>query len=135
MFMYISWKDSLKTHPSNKPYNFIVDLPKTVRFRENWEVALTDIKVKSPKKASFYFLVDFCDESFLQGNRFPLLRRVDEKARYYPFPYFVDINKTEIQAIRVTILDENLNFYPLSDIDCTLKLRKKSCASREDIVV
>ena len=126
MFLYLSWDDSIKTHPNNKPYDFIVDLPKTLRFLEKWEVALSDIKVKSSKKNSFYFVVDFCQESFLKGSQLPVLRRVDEKVSAFAVPYFLDITKNEIQSIRVSLVDQNLDFYQLSDIDCVLELREKN---------
>ena len=126
MLLYLSWKDSIGTHPDNKPYDFIVDLPKTVRLEGFWEVALTDIKVKATKKTSFYLSIDFCEESIFKGSRYPVLRRVDDKIKQYAFPHFVRVNKSELQSIRVTLVEKNLNFFPASDIDCTLILRRRN---------
>ena len=56
MFLYIGWQDSLEFHPFNRPNDFIVDLPKNLLLEGKWEVALTDIKVKSPNKSTFYVL-------------------------------------------------------------------------------
>ena len=53
-----------------------------------------------------------------------VLRRVDEKEAQYTLPYFVETNKSEVRSIRLSILDQNLKPYQLSDIDCTLYLRK-----------
>ena len=126
MYLYLSWKDSIETHPFNQANDFIVDLPKTLRLEGSWEVALTDVKIKSTKKASFYLLVDFCEENFLGGSQYPVLRRVDEKSTNYPFPYFVKTTKSELQSIRVSLLDQSLKPFQLSDIDCVLNLRRKN---------
>ena len=125
MFLYIGWQDSLEVHPFNRPNDFIVDLPKSLLLQGKWEVALTDIKVKAPKKSTFYVLADFCEESFLKGSQYPVLRRVDGKEAQYTLPYFVETNKSEVRSIRLSILDQNLKPYQLSDIECTLYLRKK----------
>ena len=84
-----------------------------------------DIKVRAPKKSTFYVLADFCEESFLKGSQYPVLRRVDGKEAQYTLPYFVETNKSEVRSIRLSILDQNLKPYQLSDIECTLYLRKK----------
>ena len=125
MYLYLSWKDSIETHSFNKANDFITDLPKTLRLPGSWEVALTDIKIRSAKKVSFYLLVDFCEESILGGSQYPVLRRVDEKTVHYPFPYFVKTTKSELQSIRVTALDQGFKPFQLSDIDCVLKLRRR----------
>ena len=128
--MFINWQDSSEFHPSNNPNNFIVDLPKSLLLEGKWEVALTDIKVKSSKKSTFYLLSDICEESFLKGSRYPVLRRVYSKEAEYNLPYYVDVNKSEVQSIRLILLDQNLNPLNLSDIECTLHLRKKNVDSR-----
>ena len=125
MYLYIAWKDSLGTHPNNQPYDFIVDLPKTLRLEDQWEVSLTDIKVRSTKRASFYLVVDFCEERILGGSQYPVLRRIDDKSSQYTFPYFVKVVKAELQSLRFTLLDQNLKFYEVTDFVCTLKLKKK----------
>ena len=130
MFLYVSWQDSLEIHPSNRPNNFIVDLPKSLLLEGKWEVALTDIKVKSPKKSTFYLLVDFCKESFLKGSQYPVLRRVDGKEAEYTLPYFVETNKSELRSFRLSIVDQKLNPFHLMEIECTLHLRKKYVDSR-----
>ena len=119
MFLYVGWQDSLEFHPFNRPNDFIVDLPKNLLLQGKWEVALMDIKVRSQKKSTFCVLADFCEESFLKG------RRVDGKEAQYTLPYFVKTNKAEVRSIRLSILDQNLKPYQLSDIECTLYLRKK----------
>ena len=111
MFLYIGWQDSLEVHPFNRPNDFIVDLPKSLLLQGKWEVALTDIKVRAQK--------------FLKGSQYPVLRRVDGKEAQYTLPYFVETNKSEVRSIRLSILDQNLKPYQLSDIECTLYLRKK----------
>ena len=103
MFLYIGWQDSLEVHPFNRPNDFIVDLPKSLLLQGKWEVALTDIKVRAPKKSTFYVLAE----------------------AQYTLPYFVETNKSEVRSIRLSILDQNLKPYQLSDIECTLYLRKK----------
>ena len=70
MFLYIGWQDSLEVHPFNRPNDFIVDLPKSFLLQGKWEVALTDIKVRAPKKSTFYVLADFCEE-FFKGKSVP----------------------------------------------------------------
>ena len=79
MFLYAGWQDSLEVHPFNRPNDFIIDLPKSLLLEGKWEVALTDIKVRSPKKYTFYLLADFWEESFLKGSQYPVLWRVDVK--------------------------------------------------------
>ena len=125
MFMHIKWNDSIDLHPSNKPNEFIVDLPKTLQLEDDWETALTDIKIKSANKSSFYLFTDFCEESCLKGTLYPVLHRVDQKETQYCFPYFVKVNKTELRSIKFTILDPNLKAYDLTDFQCTLYLRKR----------
>ena len=124
MFLYVSWTDSLHIHRMNKPYNFIVDFPKTLHLEGQWEVALMDIIIKSSKKSSFYLLADFCEESLLKGSQRTILRRVDNKNSHYSFPYYGKITKLDIQSIRVIALDQNLDFFQLTDIECILHLRK-----------
>ena len=124
MFLYLGWRDSIKTHRSNKPYNFIVDLPKTLLLEGEWEVALTDIKIKASKRVSFYILTDFCEESIVKGSQRSVLRRVDDKFGIYPLPYYVKVIKSEIQRVRVIVLDQNLDFFELTEINCTLHLRR-----------
>ena len=126
MYLYIGWRDSIGTHPNSRPYDFIVDLPKTLRLEDQWEVALTDIKVKSTKKVSFYVVVDFCEESILQGSQYQVLRRIDDKTIQYPVRYFVKIVKSKLQSIKISLLDQKLQFYEVSDFLCTLKLKKKT---------
>ena len=120
MFLYVGWQDSLEVHPFNRPNDFIVDLPKSLLLEGKWE-----IKVRSPKKSTFYVLANFCEESFLKGSQYPVLRRVDEKEAQYTLPYLIETNKYEVRSIRLSFLDQNLKPYQLSDIECTLYLRKK----------
>ena len=124
MFLHVGWKDSIDLHPGNRPNDFIVDLPKTLHLEGEWQIALADIKVKTAKKSSFYLLADFCEESLLKGSLYPVLRRVDQKETHYPFPYFLQVTKAEVQSLKLTIVDQNLKPYEVNEFDCTLCLRK-----------
>ena len=53
-----------------------------------------------------------------------MLQGVHGKEAQYTLPYFVDTNKAEVWSITLSILDKNLKPYQLSDIECTLYLKK-----------
>ena len=126
MYIYASWDDSKYLHPENKANDFLIDFPNTLNLEGEWYIALSDAKVKGRTKKSIFVLSDACDESYAKGNKYPILRRLDENTSYFDNLRFVKVIKQQIQRIRIWILTEDWKEADISDFKCTLCLKRAS---------
>ena len=119
-YAYLSWDDSKFLHPGNKANDFLIDFPNTIDLRGEWFVALSDVKIKAQTKKSIFVLSDVCEESYVKGNKYPVLRRLDDKSSDFDNPRFVKVIAQQIQRIRIWLLTDNWKAVNIADFKCTL---------------
>ena len=87
-------------------------------------MALSDVKIKAQTKKSIFVLSDVCEESYTKGNKYPVLRRLDDKSSDFDNLRFIKVIKQQIQRIRIWLLTEDWKEADISDFKCTLCLRQ-----------
>ena len=122
-YIYVAWGDSKSRYPANKPNNFWLELPSTLVLQGEWCIALMDVKIKCQAKTSVFLLSDVCEESYVKGNKYPVLRRLDEKTSEFRVPRFVRVTRQQIQRIRIWLLTEDWREADITDFKCTLCLK------------
>ena len=106
-YIYITWDDGKPRFPDNQPNNFWLQLPSTLVLQGEWCVALMDVKMKTQSKKSIFLLSDVCEESYVKGNRYPVLRRLDEKTAEFKVPRFLKVTRQQVQRIHIWLLTED----------------------------
>ena len=77
----------------NKNIKFDIDLPMNLQLNTSWEVALTEIWIKSgANRDQVDLCADFCVESLVNSKFIPLLRRLEVKKGYNPICTLLTIN-------------------------------------------
>ena len=122
-YIYVVWDESKACYPDNKPNNFWLELPSTLILQGEWCIALMDVKIKTQTKNSIFLLSDVCEESYVKGNKYPVLRRLDEKTSDFMRPRFLKVTRQQIQRIRIWLLTEDWREVGITDFKCTLRLK------------
>lgn len=109
-FMIINSDENKQFFPNNLPYNFKCKVNQQLKLSKNWKFALTEIstseKASNNERICFNIYSDLCGETFVDGVKLPLLRRVDVKRnenKLFHSWYYIPIVKTEINEIEFII--------------------------------
>lgn len=107
-YMIISSNDYDKLYPSNSNTYFTIDLPSTLALNNEWEVALTEIWLKSTSdnRVQFNVCSDICVESLVNAKFIQLLRRIDVRKGYN---HVIFTSKNYFQINRMQL--KNISFY------------------------
>ena len=127
MYLFLSSKDSLHTHPSNTCWDFTVTLPKTLNLNGKWVCSLADIAYSNKLKGKdLYIFCDLCEGSCIQGKILPILRIVDRSETFIKL-YDMDVSRSQISQLRLYITGSDLQkpSFSSESLKCTLRLRKK----------
>ena len=117
-YLYVCSTDSFKYHPTNSAWDFIIELPQSLAGCEY--VALGEIQY-SAYTGRLIVCSDICEESYIRDRSMPILRRVSQPGELDRLQ-FLRTTRSEIQRIRISILDEELQ-EPIENIGpvyCTL---------------
>ena len=113
-YMICSSDKNLQFFTDNKPFAFKTKLYQTLHLSGEWCLAITELQmneVSNKGQETLYINCNICGESFIDGVKSQLLRRVVinnfENTTFSPC-YYVPIIKSEINEIQFQILDQNL---------------------------
>ncbi len=141
-FLFLSSKDSLSSHPANKPHDFTVALPYRVRLEGgDWSCALLQgsfcMTTPGATCKILVFLCDLVQQSYIRDKFLPVLDMAhQEKKKRTPNqlfeianPLYHPITRNYIDSIRVWIKDEG-TLEACTDLKepvrCILHLKKQS---------
>lgn len=102
---------NLDYYPNNTPCNFKVKLRQTVELNRTWTIALAELHLKeaNAKEETLYIYSDVCGESFINGVKVPLLRRVvvlnNSNSIFAPC-YYVPVIKSEVSEFEFQLRTE-----------------------------
>ena len=68
IYFFLSSKDSLKFHPNNKAYNFIVEVPERTTLTGEWEIGICDFHTSSVANETLYLFSDIVDHSYVRNS-------------------------------------------------------------------
>ena len=133
MYVILSSNKSTNYFPQNKPYKFKSHLSAPLVLDGTWKVALveTDITSSLSKTDPLYLHSNICDESIVDGDRKPLLRRltstdVGSWSDIFPSPHYVPVKTKDIYEIEISISDDKDNLSSFIDQPSTVTLHFKS---------
>jgi len=117
--------------PSNKAYHFRTHLKAPLSLQGTWKVAFIYLTESSPLPyKKLYLYSDICEDSIVDGEYHPLLRRlindhVGYWAEIYELPNYVPVKRSEITDIEFYIKDEAGNYASLltNPVSITLHFR------------
>lgn len=132
MLLYLSSKDSPKSHKDNHVWDFIVSIPKPLKLsQDKWELALLEVKLEDSKKKIFnqdlYIYTDIVEhEAFVKDAFRPLLAIVDKNGKIEKVNYMT-VATEFLDHVRVYIRDELMNTPTIhaTAARCTLRLKRK----------
>jgi hypothetical protein len=79
--MVLSSEDGKEYFSNNQPFDFRINLGKVIQFVGYWMVAIADVTVTEWENSygptvELFIYLDICQDTFIGGAEFPLLRRV-----------------------------------------------------------
>ena len=91
-------------YPLNTNIKFDIDLPSNLQLNTSWEVALTEVWIRSDdKREQVDLCADFCIESLVNGKFIPILRRIEVKKGYnhviYSNPLYIHISRADLKHV------------------------------------
>jgi hypothetical protein len=112
-YLFLSSRDSLEAFPGNDVAEFVVQLPEALTLNGLWCCALKEFVISSKEKSTrdFYICSDFSEDSFVGGQRFPVLRRVRRTSSgTYSFtdPFYMKVNRQYLNRLRIHIRGDKL---------------------------
>ena len=129
-YLFLSSTDGSVFHPENDPQNFIVELNKPLRLNQSWTCALLDItlKIQTPIVGDLVNVYcDLCDNSIVNFQRLPILRRIalQNGTQTFRFPYYIPVSREQIQRFRVFIerAEGERQSIHIQSLSCTLHLK------------
>jgi hypothetical protein len=126
---YFSSKHSIH----NNRGTFTVNLPFPLQFDGEWKCAIFDLFISDSHQPSpIYLLTDFCETSFVQGDKqLPILRKVylEENKDYYSFTnlVYIPLKQNHLTNFSISFLDSNLErvvFNNSTFIECNIHFYK-----------
>ena len=102
--LIISSNEFDDVYPLNTNIKFDIDLPSNLHLNTTWEVALTEVWIRSlDKREQVDLCADFCIESVVNGKFIPILRRIEVKKGYnhviYSNPLYVHISRADLKQV------------------------------------
>ena len=95
-----------------------------MKLEGQWEVAVINLKLKSPTKTPVYLLSDICTSNYVCDSLLPVLRWLDTKSAYFNHPNFIKVNKQQIQRIKILIKSSLMQEIEVQDFFYTLCLKQ-----------
>lgn len=79
--MVLSSEDGKEYFSNNQPFDIRINLGKVIQFVGYWMVAIADVTVTEWENSycptvELFIYLDICQDTFIGGAEFPLLRRV-----------------------------------------------------------
>ena len=103
-----------------KDNRFIYNLPR--RIEGSYNIAITECIIFSKFNAPFFLTLDICNESIVNGDVVPILRRINTKIAEYNNPYFMKIVPNSFSKLEFSFLDKRLEYIDAVNFACTLWL-------------
>lgn len=137
LHLYLSSQDSLDIRKNNNPSDFWIQFPRTYTLEGHWMCAVKEISFTSnftPKSSRLYLCCDIVEESYVRETSLPVLRNIEIQSRYkklkaseFSSPTYVPVKVTNLNTIRLYLLDEHLNQveFQSSDLHCVLHLKRR----------
>ena len=117
----------------NTPTNFKSHLNSPIILNGIWRVALVEVNISSSisKSNDIYLHYDICDDSIVNGNRKPLLRRLmtvetGNWSAILETPHYVPVKLSEIDNIGIYITDDHGGLVSFLDYPSTVTLHFKA---------
>ena len=130
-YMFLSSHDGFGFHPENNASSFIVELSQPLQLGQNWSCALVDIALKLRGESDFDLLnvyCDLCDNSVVNLQRLPILRRISFKdgLQTFHFPYYILLSRDQVQRFRIYLTNPEGTLRPdsIASLYCTLHLKR-----------
>ena len=139
-YLYLSSWDSLKIRKNNNPSDCYVQLPKSYILEGRWLCALTESTLTcdfTPRSKRLYLCSDIVEESYVREALLPVIRNIEIETRYkklksdkYHHPVYLPVRINHLSAVRLYMIDENLNQvdFKTNDLHCVLHFKKASWA-------
>ncbi len=125
MYLYLSSDNSKSTHPSNRPSEFTVELPRNLILNGAWEIALTEIYFQGEgDDKDLYIFTDICESSYVIDTLLPILRII-KKSGPLEILYYIKLSQDFVSELRVYIRTDGLEepSFLTKTLRCTLHLR------------
>ena len=128
-YIFLSSRDSNKSHPDNVLQDFQVELPERLLLEGDWEIALIDFYHNGNIAETIVVNCDLCDYSYIHNGYDQILRIIypqSNKYIYFPIKLYQRIKVNNFQKIHIYIKDSNQLFPTLDgdEIKLTLHFRK-----------
>ena len=132
--LFLCSNDSAKLYLNNSKNDFIIELGETYELNGTWTVELMDIQCSLANNTiskHMYVFTDLCEHSYVNDKHLPILRRIPllkkkNIDKSFAQPYAVKVAHSQIQRIRVYIMDEKNKPVSFSSEPVYLTLRLKS---------
>lgn len=119
--------------PNNKPFHFKSRFNSPLNLEGKWKVALieADIRSSHSKEESIYLYSSICNDSIVEGEKQPLLRRLSSVLpgdwnSIFDSPHYILINSQELYDIDIYITDRDGNLASFLNQPSTITLHFKS---------
>ena len=124
MYLFLSSNDSKIFHPHNSPFNFTIELPKTLDLQGNWKCALAEIFYSESLDQDLFVYCDICEYSYIDDGYKPILRVVNG-SDIYDTLFYQPITTQFVNRIHIYIKDEagNQPSVDIKHLRCTLKIK------------
>ena len=123
--------DSLNFHPSNKAYNFTVEVPERTSLSGDWEVGICNFYASTVTNETLYLFSDIVDYSYIRNSIQGVLRLLHQtnlnKYQLFNKIYYLPVKNLNFSRIQIYIKNKNLHFESslTGVVELTLHLRKK----------
>lgn len=135
IYMVVNSNQSLDYFPRNKPYHFQVHLKTPLLLEGVWKIGLSEIQIEDnhtwTDHGHLYIYTNICDESIIDGERAPLLRRLMSNEQgfwnsmFNPV-FYLTVRKSEIYDIEFYIKSDKDQFATFLTQPVTLTLHFKA---------
>ena len=112
IYVVLSSDKSSKFFPNNEPYRFKSHLNAPIVLEGTWKVGLVEADITSTisKDDSIYLHSSICQESIVEGEKKPLLRRLMSNSpgdwtTIVESPFYIPVNVKELYNIDIYITD------------------------------
>lgn len=133
IYVVLSSDMSSTYFPDNKPFRFKSHFNSPLLLEGSWKVALIEAEISSTlsKTEAIYLHSSICQDSIVEGDKKPLLRRIMSAApsdwsTFIDLPHYIPINTNELYDIDIYIKDKQDNNASFLDRPSTLTLHFKS---------
>ena len=126
-YLFLSSNDSVTDYPTNRWYDFTVELPGQLILDGEWECGLLEINCLPRIDRELVVYCDIVEQSYFRNRTASLLRCVFQSSEIYSNPYFIKLNRNHISHVRMYIRDLVTGRVPAEynlEFTCTLGLRK-----------